>query len=170
MTAPRRCISPDLDSRKTAARANFRRSRSALDIRSHLILQPQLLKTTSTNNLHTTKSNPMRRSRSACDLKMQSGSLLKRAVPSTSTNNLHAIKNNPMRRSSSACDLKMAGRAMLKRTAPQTITIPAKLKKINAPSSSISTMSSRLVGTKPKLGASKTLPTAAVKTQVKIRT
>lgn len=170
LTAPRRCPSPDMDSRKTDVRANFRRSRSALDIRSHLMAQPQL-KTTSTNNLQTTKSNPMRRSRSVCDLKLQSGSLLKRAAPSTSTNNLHATKNNPMRRSISACDLKMPSRTMLKRAAPQTTTIPAKLKKINAPSSSISTTSSRLIGTRPKLAVNKTATTTAViKTQVKIKT
>lgn len=152
-------MSPDLESKKTSARANFRRSRSALDIRSHLMAQPQLKTTT---NLPSTKSNPMRRSRSACDLKIQTGSLLKRTVPSTSTNNLHTIKSNSISRST--CDLKLAGRTMLKRTAQQPTTIPAKLKKENSSSTSTSTgisaTNSRLIGAKPKL-------VVAVKNQVK---
>lgn len=172
ITAPR-SLSPDLDSRKTEARANFRRSRSAIDIRSHLMSQQQFKKTTTTNNLQT-KSNPMRRSRSACDLKLKTGSLLKKGPTTTSTSNLHMIKTNPMRRSRSACDLKLAGRSMLKRAAPTTTitsTIPAKLKKGNSSSSSInsnSSTSSRLL-TRPKLAVNKTATTTAVKTQVEIK-
>lgn len=124
--------------------------------------QPQLKTTTAT-----TKTNPMRRSRSSCE---QSGNLLKKT---TLTNNLHMIKNNPMPRSRSECDLKLAGRTMLKRTATTTtVNIPAKLKKENTSTSSISSTSSattsRTIGTRPKLPVSKTVTTSAsVRNQVK---